>query len=258
MNTDDLSRFCSMMNGLCEYYQRPALNKTTMDIYWDGLNDHPLDTVSKAIRAHTQDPQAGSYFPKIADIVRHIPTATKQHPLPDEAWLIACDAADEAATVVWTREIAQAWGQVQAVWETRDKVGVRMAFKAVYERLVKQAGAPVWEVSAGFDPQARAVAVENAVAVGRLPSAELLATYALPAPTQGVAGLLEAAKELGEKQPDTAKAAIEAIRRLLEGPSDDKRAAEKAAARDDLERRRADQLRRFDEYQCKKQQAKAA
>ncbi len=93
-------------------------------------------------------------------------------PGADEAWAIALGAADEAETVVWTEEIAQAFAVAQPVLEARDKVGARVAFRDAYERLVREARAAAapcsWVASVGHDPERRAVALRAAIALKRI------------------------------------------------------------------------------------------
>lgn len=104
-------------------------------------------------------------------------------PGADEAWSIALASADEAETVVWTDEMAQAFGVAQPVLEARDKVGARVAFRDAYERIVREAraaGAPCrWVVSIGHDAERRAVALQAAVTLKRIDAA--MATKYLPA-----------------------------------------------------------------------------
>lgn len=117
---------------------------------------------------------------------------------PNEAWALALAAQDEAATVVWNDEIQQAWNQVRAVAEGRDKVGARMAFLAAYERITAQAREqqrlPRALVSIGWDAQQRAAALERAVAAGLLTqeqAGQYTETLALPAPVFNPMALLE-------------------------------------------------------------------
>lgn len=108
-------------------------------------------------------------------------------PGPEEAWAIALASADEAETVVWTDEIAQAYARAAPILEARDQVGARMAFREAYERIVRDAKAAgtscVWVPSLGTDPQRRAQAITAAVEAGRL--SEQQARPFLPAPEPG-------------------------------------------------------------------------
>lgn len=91
-------------------------------------------------------------------------------PGPDEAW--AMIPQDEAASCVWTDEMARAWGVARHLLREGDRVGARMAFKDAYNRMVAEARdqgtAPNWTPSLGHDKAGRAEALEDAVSKGRL------------------------------------------------------------------------------------------
>ena len=89
------------------------------------------------------------------------------HPSADEAWALAVKAMDENETVIWTNEIMYAWDRCRAVYEDGDKVGARMAFKAVYEGLDLSAR-PEWIVSEGFDKDKRVIEMQSAQIAGLL------------------------------------------------------------------------------------------
>lgn len=93
------------------------------------------------------------------------------HPSADEAWALALKAMDENETVTWTREIMYAWERCRVVYQDGDKVGARMAFKAVYEGL-NLSDRPEWIVSEGFDKDKRAVEMQAAQAAGLLGMSE--------------------------------------------------------------------------------------
>lgn len=116
----------------------------------------------------------------LSDILDRIPGG---HPGPEEAWaMVARCLNDERVTVVWTDEMAAAFGVALNLQD--DEVAARMAFKEAYARLVaeaRSAGKPVrWTPSLGWDHGARAGVLEEAVRLGRL-SAEHVAGL-LPAP----------------------------------------------------------------------------
>jgi hypothetical protein len=91
----------------------------------------------------------------------------------DEAWAIAIQAMDENETVIWTQQIAEAWGCAQLIMRDGDEVGARMAFRAAYERRITAARAdglhPKWFPSLGHDPEKRAAALAAAAERLRLP-----------------------------------------------------------------------------------------
>lgn len=94
-------------------------------------------------------------------------------PGKDEAWSIAVMANDEFETVVMTDEIQLALTAARPVLESGDKIGARMTFINAYERFVlhaREAAKPVnWHVSIGYDANRRAIAIEKAVQMQRIP-----------------------------------------------------------------------------------------
>ncbi len=94
-------------------------------------------------------------------------------PGKDEAWSIAVLADDEFETVVMTDEIHLALTAARPVLESGNKIGARMVFLDAYERFVRQAreaAKPVnWHVSIGYDTGRRAIAIEQAVQMQRIP-----------------------------------------------------------------------------------------
>lgn len=117
-------------------------------------------------------------FPMTSDIIAHLPG---EHPGAEEAWSLV--PRDETSSTFWTDEIALAWGQVRELARD-DDFAARMAFKEIYERLVGesrvQGKKAVWRPSFGHDAGLHQVAVERAVALGRITQEE--AKHYLPAP----------------------------------------------------------------------------
>ncbi len=91
-------------------------------------------------------------------------------PGANEAW--AMIPKDEHASAVITEEMAQALHIAQPLIDDGDQVGARMTFLEAYKRIVEAAkleGAPVkWFPSLGFDKEARAGVIADAVRLGRL------------------------------------------------------------------------------------------
>lgn len=92
-------------------------------------------------------------------------------PGPEEAWSML--PRSESATVVWTDEMAEAYGVASPLMD--DPVAARVAFLEKYRALVRQARddrKPVkWTPSLGTDKGARDSVLEDAVQRGRLPPA---------------------------------------------------------------------------------------
>lgn len=91
-------------------------------------------------------------------------------PGPQEAW--AMIPTDEAASVVWTDEMCQAWAVATPLLDGRGNVAARMAFLEAYGKAVSQArveALPVrWTPSLGTDPHQREEALRVAVQRGRM------------------------------------------------------------------------------------------
>jgi hypothetical protein len=114
----------------------------------------------------------------LADVLERLPG---RHPGPDEAWAIATRAYDEDASIVWTDEIAEAFG---AVRHMDDRVAARMAFRERYRELVARSATemPSWALSPGHDAHGRLEAVREAERLGRLPAGDAERRGLLPAP----------------------------------------------------------------------------
>lgn len=107
------------------------------------------------------------------------------HPSPEEAWAIAKQAADEDASVVWTRQIAGAWDVVSRLY-VDNADWAETVFMAAYAVRVRQAAADgaeaQWFPSLGFCRQRAIDTLKTAISDGRLtqrslePEARLLLT----------------------------------------------------------------------------------
>lgn len=88
----------------------------------------------------------------------------------EEAW--AMIPRDEATSVVWTTEMAEAWGIALPLLNEGDAVAARMAFKESYAGIVsraRDARQPVrWMPSLGHDKHGREAVLLDAVAKNRL------------------------------------------------------------------------------------------
>lgn len=115
----------------------------------------------------------------IQDVVSRIDDG---RPGVEEAW--AMIPRDEESSIVWTEEMAQAYGASANLLNEGDKIGARMAFKEAYARLVAEARdrkePPRWTPSLGSDVSGRQLALIDAVRAKRLPlnhAVDLLAAY---------------------------------------------------------------------------------
>lgn len=107
-------------------------------------------------------------------------------PGANEAW--AMIPQDEGGSVVWTDEMATAYGIAAPLIAAGQIIAARSAFLEAYERATSEARAAIrqtrWTPSLGHDPRARAAALETAVRLGRLTQEHAAAL--LPAPDRAV------------------------------------------------------------------------
>jgi len=216
--------------------QVPADN-VVMAVF-DVLAEYPLEHVGGALRVHAR---RSRFAPTPADIEEIIGERTgRKHIGPDEAWMLALASMDEAATVVLTREIAEARG---AVWETYvsgDKTGARMAFRDAYTRIVATAPDPIWFISEGHDAGRRLEAIEKAVRLGRLP-VSITKKYRIDPAKTTVAGLVEQAKL---RVNITVNGKLRMIKQLLADDSDN--SSFRHQDRQKFEAHRQEQLRKIE------------
>ncbi|KXX64197.1 hypothetical protein [Marichromatium gracile] len=196
MRADEKHEFGELLVGLLELYGR-QITPAAAGLWWGAFERHPLGEVRAAFSRYTQDPEQGRYPPTPAAVLGCLPSAVSR-PGADEAWALALASLDEEASVCTNDEIQEAANAAKAVWdETADKVGARMAFKSVYERVVSErrleGRTPTWRLSLGWNQGKRAGAVEEAVRRGLI-SREAAARHLPPPEPEGaaaaVAGLL--------------------------------------------------------------------
>lgn len=188
MNTSDAPQFESLMIDIATMYGKPAPTDTILRLWWGALLDYPWPAVAEALEQHIRE---CAFFPRPADIIQQLISADGR-PTGDEAWAIALQAQDEERTIVWSTEIAEAWGVARVVLEAKDRIGARRTFLDTYARLIadaRRALRPVkWSVSLGSHVEGRRLAIEQAAHLGRLPLAHaraLLAANGLPGSTLG-------------------------------------------------------------------------
>jgi hypothetical protein len=230
----DYTRFRDCLVGCWQAisHGRDIPSKVVLDTFWMAFSGVSIDAFERAIGRHLTDPKNGEFLPRPASIVRALQgfVADDGRPCADEAWGIAAQCADEAATVVLTLEIRAAWAACAAIVESGDKVGARKTFMAIYDRLVavaRERGEPVvWECSLGRNADLRVAAVEQAARLNRISSAQALAVIAmarplsLPSATVGqtagsadpVAGLLA---YVAEKTDEDGLLRLAEIKRML-------------------------------------------
>lgn len=109
----------------------------------------------------------------IADVIDRLDDG---HLGPEAAWAMV-GSLDEEDSVVWTREVAQAFEVARNIMG--DRVAARMAFLEAYRPLLQVARSaarrPEWFASLGWNPAGHLVPLAEAVALGRIPAKKAMA-----------------------------------------------------------------------------------
>lgn len=213
MRESDFDSFVAMLDDVAAMLNHgKALTSGHKAMFFRAVAEHSLADVRRGFDGHVKDPMRGRFMPAPADVLAQIQGLADDDGRPgvEEAWAVSLRARDEAATVVWTEEMSQAWGECGAVLGVGDEIGARMAFKEIYGRLLadaRRSRKPArWVESIGFDPSQRGAAIEQATRMGRLPAPE--ATLALPAPEKSLDMLAAAAPPETREKLAALRAAI--------------------------------------------------
>lgn len=168
MQDADKQDFAQLVTGVMDVYGAKA-TQASLSIWWAALLRFPFEAVRAAMSAHVQDPLSGKFAPKPADVIGKL-QGMDGRPGAEEAWSMI--PRYETASVVWTDEMAQAYGVALPLLNEGDAVAARMAFIEQYRRLVQKARdglVPVkWMPSLGTDANGREAALMDAVDKGRL------------------------------------------------------------------------------------------
>lgn len=246
MTFDDLPEFTTLLDAVCVMLSRGKYTPgdTSTMIYFRALERFSMAEVRAAFQAHVDDKQRGKFAPVPADLIAQIECAVADdgRPGPEEAWAICFRANDEAATVVWCGEMAEAYGSVRPLLLAGDEVAARMAFKETYTRLLADARErrvpSSWSATLGDDDELRDRTLLPYVHTGRL-SADLMTRPELvenaKAPNLGLDTLLALPAPEPDKKIADPQQRAEAHQRTL---------AARAKARQALDAIKADLLAR--------------
>lgn len=207
MRKDDFDEFVRLLDD-AYVFQKDLLSAPAKIVFFRAMAAYPLETVRAAMSAHMLDPKVGKWAMQPADLIAQIQGAAGNDGRPgaEEAWAIALTSRDEADTVVWTTETAEAFSLCQPILGLGDEVGARMAFKEAYLRLVTASrtrnATAVWVASLGWDLTRRTAVLTKAANAGLL-----------PAPL--VAGLLPPPVAEPAQSDTNALAQIDKIRKMM-------------------------------------------
>jgi hypothetical protein len=169
MQPTDKRAFKDALDLAFETIGKPLPSTGVLTVFWASLEVYPLEAVLHAISQHVK---ASEFAPTPAAILKHLPKQRDGHVEGNEAWAIALRSRDERDTVVWTREMAEAFSLATSILEGGDEVGARMAFLERYRTLMEDAranGRPArWYASLGHDGEKREAALAQAVQAGLL------------------------------------------------------------------------------------------
>ena len=249
MKQNDLGPFAEALADMLSVlsHGKHSPDAGAVRVWFRTLQPYTLAQVLAGFDAHMRAPTTGRTLPIPSDIVAQIVGAAAKDGRPDgdEAWAIVAPAASEAVTVVWSAEMAEAWGSVLPLVCAGDMVAARKSFLSVYARLVDEARAQgtalEWSAALGHDRAGQADAIRIAAQKGRIaggPAAAVLALDALPSPSGALARLAGPTPAVSEDAKANALAALRALSEQF-GRADDC-----AGLVDDSRRRSADALKK--------------
>jgi hypothetical protein len=77
MQPPDVDRFSKLLLGVSELYGR-TLSEAAIGLYWQALSAYAIEVVERAFATYVTHPDSGQYWPKPADILRHLGGGTTQ------------------------------------------------------------------------------------------------------------------------------------------------------------------------------------
>ena len=166
MNQSEFDEFRKILSETAEYYGK-EMTAASINIWWRGLQKVDLLSLQNAFNEHIQ---SSRFMPSISDVLENLKSQDGR-PNAEEAWAICAPSLNnEGVTIVWTDEMASAFGV--ALGLQNDRIAARMAFKEAYENYLKNArrsGKPVrWIASLGHDVSGREGPLMKALQAGLL------------------------------------------------------------------------------------------
>lgn len=141
-----------------------VLDEDAARIFAEDLSAYPAPQILAALTRCRREVKGRL---TVADVISRIDDG---RPGAEEAW--AMMPRSESASVVWTDEMAKAFGACYRLIEQGDEIAARMAFKETYTQAVAKArdnAQPVkWALSQGHDKNGRAAAIREAADRGRI------------------------------------------------------------------------------------------
>lgn len=160
MKDSEFQRFGDVVNGVMDVYGRER-SPVAVALWWKVLQRFTLAEVESALAQHMH---TSRFAPTPADITALLADRDGR-PGPDEAW--AMIPRSETESVIWTEEMARAYGIAAPLLTAGDAIAARKAFIDAYSADVARArlaGTPVKvNPSWGTNEASRAAAVRQAI-----------------------------------------------------------------------------------------------
>ena len=271
---DYVLRLGNLLDTTCEMVGRAKLSQEVKKVWVQDFQSYPIDVIEKAFEMHRKSqsarfspvPSAGLILEQI-ELLQAICDPLKLWPSAIAAWAIAKEAENEVKTVVWNKEMEQAWGVVRNI--ATDRYNAPKAFAEHYEGLVKVNKLlgvwPIPIISLGSDLNHRRDAIEKAKIENRISSdqaAIFLRSALQETPLSPELGLVDKSHQLlGLENSATdcqispvGKAALEQIKKMLEAEGGsiknalDVRRADAARSREKQEQLKKIQQEKFEGY----------
>lgn len=217
MDDSQKPAFIERLTEIMLAYGKPLHDEAVLGAWWRQLQEFPLRVVALAFSAYREE---NDTFAPVPNSIYKRCLSMDGRPGAEEAWAIALRGTDEADTVVWTNEIAVAFGICRPVLETSGAISARKPFMEAYTRLVVEARAvrrpAEWVVSKGHDPARQVEVIKAAAAAGRLPAPTAAALLEGPAadeePTpEGRAQLAQIKKMLADAAAEREQRRLDAV-----------------------------------------------
>jgi hypothetical protein len=197
---EQISKLSETISAMWLLINAQPLSEAAIDIFIDDVSGIPFESVMLAML--TARRQCKSRI-SIGDLMKQLQNMDGR-PSAEEAWSIASQVMNEAVTVIWTTEIAEAWQVAFPLVEMGDKFSAARAFKEKYESAVliarSERRTAHWIANIGDDQGLRQLAIEQATnerklspeyAMQLLPSYKPVADGVYAAIDSKVTGLIE-------------------------------------------------------------------
>ena len=72
MDNQDKKNFKSLFDSMADYYGRAELSQGALKLYFDDLAGYSFEQVTQAANTHRRDAKQGQFYPKVADLIKHL------------------------------------------------------------------------------------------------------------------------------------------------------------------------------------------